>query len=66
MWRMRWTSIRFVHRRSFASDAQLNALPGGYIERFYNLKRIHFSLGYHSPVEFECLANAWQYFYQIG
>ena len=29
-----------------------------YIERFHNLKRIHFSLGYHSPVEFECLANA--------
>ena len=47
-----------VHQRSFASDAQLNATVGGYIERFYNLKRIHSSLGYHSPVEFERLAHA--------
>jgi transposase InsO family protein len=47
-----------VHQRTFASDAQLNATLGGYIERFYNLKRIHSSLGYHSPVEFERLANA--------
>jgi transposase InsO family protein len=39
-------------------DAQLNGQLGGYIERFYNLKRIHSSLGYHSPVEFERLANA--------
>lgn len=47
-----------THQRSFASDAQLNACLAGYIERFYNRKRIHSSLGYHSPVEFECLANA--------
>jgi transposase InsO family protein len=46
-----------LHHRRFASDAQLNATLGGYIERFYNLKRIHSSLGYHSPVEFERLAN---------
>ena len=47
-----------THRRSFASDAELNASIAGYINRFYNEKRIHSSLGYHSPVEFECLANA--------
>jgi transposase InsO family protein len=47
-----------VHQHRFTSDAQLNGQPGGYIERFYNLKRIHSSLGYHSPVEFERLANA--------
>ena len=47
-----------VHQHRFTSDAQLNGQIGGYIERFYNIKRIHSSLGYHSPVEFECLANA--------
>jgi transposase InsO family protein len=47
-----------VHQRRFASDAHLNATVGRYIDRFYNLKRIHSSLGYHSPVEFERLANA--------
>jgi putative transposase len=47
-----------VHQHRFTSDAQLNGQLGGYIERFYNLKRMHSSLGYHSPVEFECLANA--------
>jgi putative transposase len=47
-----------THQRQFTSDAQLNATLSGYIERFYNVKRMHSSLGYHSPVEFECLANA--------
>lgn len=49
-----------THRRSFESDAELNASVAGYINRFYNEKRIHSSLGYHSPVEFECLVNAHQ------
>lgn len=47
-----------VHQHKFTSDGQLNAQIGTYIERFYNRKRIHSSLGYHSPVEFEGLANA--------
>jgi len=55
-----------THRRSFASDAELNACVAGYIDRFYNEKRIHSSLGYHSPVEFECLAYAQQSVHQIG
>ena len=46
-----------THQRAFTSDAALNASVAGYIERFYNQKRIHSSLGYHSPVEFECLAH---------
>ena len=50
----------FVQRRIFATDAQLTAQLGSYIDRFYNTKRLHSSLGYHSPVEFECLANAQQ------
>ena len=47
-----------THQRSYVSDAELNASVAGYIDRFYNAKRIHSSLGYHSPVEFERLANA--------
>ncbi len=49
-----------THRRNYASDADLNASVARYINRFYNDKRIHSSLGYHSPVEFECLAHAQQ------
>jgi len=55
-----------THQRSFLSDSELNASVAGYINRFYNEKRIHSSLGYHSPVEFECLAHAQQSVHQIG
>lgn len=47
-----------THRRSFTTEAELTASVSAYINRFYNLKRIHSSLGYHSPVEFERLACA--------
>jgi transposase InsO family protein len=47
-----------THRRSYESDAELNASMAGYIDRFYNTKRVHSSLGYHSPVEYERLVNA--------
>ena len=47
-----------THHRSYASDAELNASMAAYIDRFYNEKRIHSSLGYHSPVEYERLVNA--------
>ena len=47
-----------THQRSFTSEGQLSATLAGYIDRFYNRKRIHSSLGYHSPVEYERLANA--------
>lgn len=55
-----------THQRSFESDAELNASAAGYISRFYNEKRIHSTLRYHSPVEFECLANAQQSVHPIG
>jgi putative transposase len=47
-----------THHRSYASDAELNASVARYIDRFYNDKRIHSSLGYHSPIEFERLVYA--------
>lgn len=49
-----------VQRRIFDSDAQLTAQVASYIDRFYNTKRLHSSLDYHSPVEFECLADVQQ------
>ena len=55
-----------VHRREIASDGQLNALLAGYIDRFYNTKRLHSSLGYYSPVEFEQLMSTQQCVHATG
>ena len=55
-----------THQRSYASDAELNASVAGYIDRLYNEKRVHSSLGYHSPVVFERLASALRSVHQIG
>jgi putative transposase len=55
-----------THQRTFTSEAQLSATLSGYIDRFYNQKRIHSSLGYHSPVEYERLANAQRSVHQSG
>jgi transposase InsO family protein len=47
-----------VHRREIGSEGELIALLAGYIDRFYNVRRLHSSLGYHSPVEFEQLTSS--------
>ncbi len=47
-----------LHRREIGSDGELIAVLAGYIDRFYNLRRLHSSLGYHSPVEFEQLMRS--------
>ena len=44
-----------IHGRSFASVAELDGAVRRYIER-YNRTRIHSSLGYRSPIDYERLA----------
>lgn len=47
-----------LHRREIGSDGELIAVLAGYIDRFYNVRRLHSSLGYHSPIEFEQLVSS--------
>ncbi|AVS91205.1 hypothetical protein C8246_04545 [Paracidovorax avenae] len=42
-----------IERRSFRSKAEAKAAVFSYIEGWYNPRRRHSALGYHSAVEFE-------------
>lgn len=42
-----------LHATSFVTLSQLRKHIGQYIERFYNSHRLHSSLGYRTPLEFE-------------
>ncbi len=45
-----------VHRTVFQSRSQAQTVIFEYVEVFYNRRRLHSSLGYLSPVEFELQA----------
>lgn len=45
-----------IHRQSFESEAELRAAIRSYVD-FYNRVRLHSSLGYRSPMEFEGTCN---------
>jgi putative transposase len=47
-----------VHQRDFATREQAKAEIFDYIELFYNRQRIHQSLGYQTPAQFEALHRA--------
>jgi len=42
-----------IHRQDWTSEQEVRLALFDYIETFYNRKRLHSSLGYQSPVEFE-------------
>jgi transposase InsO family protein len=44
-----------IHRRSWATRAQVRHAVFDYIELFYNRQRLHSSLGYLTPTEYEAI-----------
>jgi transposase InsO family protein len=50
-----WSSLKYevVYPRKFATHAEARSAIFDYIESFYNRTRLHSSLGYVSPVQFE-------------
>ncbi len=53
-WRLK---MERVHRRVYATRNQARADVFDYVERFYNPRRRHSTLGYVSPVEYENAAD---------
>jgi putative transposase len=54
----RTLKVELVYRRRFRTRAEASAAIVEYIELFYNRRRLHSSLGYLSPAEYEERANA--------
>ena len=54
-----WSTLKneLIHRRHFTTRAQATAAIFDYIERFYNRRRRHSSLGYQSPLDYESNLN---------
>lgn len=50
-----WSTLKteWLHHRKFQSHQEARSAIFDYIETFYNPKRLHSALGYHSPVDFE-------------
>ena len=49
-----------IHRQTWPTHASARSAIHDYIEVFYNRKRLHSSLGYCSPAEFEAALNSTQ------
>lgn len=54
-----WSSLKYevVYPRRFQTKAEARTAIFKYIETFYNRRRLHSSLGYQSPVQFESQHN---------
>ena len=50
-----WSTLKTegLHQHTFQTRQQAHSAIFDYIETFYNPKRLHSALGYHSPVDFE-------------
>jgi putative transposase len=46
--------LELIHRRSWATRAQARRAVFEFIEVFYNRRRLHSSLGYLTPADYEC------------
>ena len=46
-----------IHQRNFRTRAEAKSAIFEFIESWYNRERLHSSLGYMSPVEFEAANN---------
>jgi putative transposase len=45
-----------IHGERFSSESELRMALNGYINQFYNQKRLHSGVGYNSPAEYEQIA----------
>jgi putative transposase len=54
-----WSSLKMekLHRYRFTAIADAHRAIFHYIEAFYNSRRLHSSLGYRTPLDFESLSN---------
>jgi len=54
-----WSTLKveLIYRRPLGSRQEAEREIFNYIETFYNRRRLHSSLGYQSPVDFECANN---------
>jgi len=54
-----WSSLKheLVYRQRFETRAEARRAIFDYIESFYNRRRLHSSLGYQSPLDFEAQLN---------
>jgi putative transposase len=54
-----WSSLKYevVYHQRFATFAEARAAIFNYIETFYNRTRLHSSLAYRSPIQFESQLN---------
>lgn len=50
--------VELVHRRKFKTRKEAMTAIFEYIEAWYNPKRLHSSLGYKAPVQYELLNKA--------
>jgi putative transposase len=53
-----WLKSELVHGRRFRTRQEARSAIFDYIEIFYNRQRLHSSLGYLSPMQFESLSTA--------
>ena len=54
-----WATLKAeaLSHRTFATRTEARLAIFDYVETFYNRRRLHSALGYHSPVDFELLTN---------